>query len=343
MVKLQCRFYPTWMHANYGLTYGERYARDPAYRVEQDMQQQRFIAERLGDVDLGSTDPKPDPNLSAVWKNIVSIMYGAQPHYAEHDDGWLTPADVTLQQIAALEAPTIEGNPYVDELTRQARWFTDRYGPVVLNPGIDGILNCAVNVCGEQFLTWLIDEPDTAVHMLKLLRQTTVELHEHFRQMCGEPAAMGLGNCTLCMISPNTYEELIKPLDMIWCRRAQSFDLPFGFHMDGKIDIYLEMISRFDYLHRVDMGSDSDIALARRHLPGRIIRVYLYPHMLQPMSLPQVKQLLDDMIDASGPDDDIIFQLDVSAGMSEQLVRTVAQHIDHRGGPVLQVGRRGHG
>ena len=231
------------MHANYGLTFGERYARDPSFRVEQDMQQQRLLAERFGDVGLGDTDPTPDPSLHAVWKNVVPVMYGAGRNYADHNDGWITPAEVTLDQIAGLEAPAIEGNPCVDELARQARWFTDRYGPVLLNPGIDGILNSAIALCGSQFLIWLIEEPDTAVHLLEVLRQTTVELHEYFRLMCDEPAGMGLGNCTVCMISPETYQELIMPLDMVWCRRAQDFGLPFGFHLDGRIDNYLDAVS----------------------------------------------------------------------------------------------------
>ncbi len=329
MVALQVRFYPNWFHGHYGLVFGKRYARDVEYRVNLDMRQQQLIHERFGDLNLGNPHPQPELNLRSVFKNIISVMFGARLIPADDDDGWIKPGELTLDKISAIEPVSVENNPYILELTRQAEWFKKIFGLALLNPGIDGILNCALNICGDPFLTWLVEEPSAARHLLSVLRETTLRVHAYFHQVCGQPAPMGLGNCSVCMISPDIYENLVMPYDLPWSRRAWEMNLPFGFHLDGKIDPFLNVIRKFPYLHRVDMGSDSDILLARKILENKIFRVYLYPHQIQQMTSEQLQTFLETIIRHSGKGNELIFQLDVSLGMSDELIRSVVSYINN--------------
>jgi hypothetical protein len=328
MASLQVRFYPNWFHGHYGLVFGERYARDVEYRVNLDMRQQQLLHERFGDLGLGNSHPQPDLNLRSVYKNIISVMFGAQLISTEDDDGWIKPGGITLDRVTELKPVSVETDPSILELTRQAEWFEKRFGPALLNPGIDGILNCALNICGDPFLTWLVEEPKAARYLLGVLRETTLRVHDYFHRLCGRPAPMGLGNCSVCMISPDSYEKIIMPYDLPWCRRAQELNLPFGFHLDGKVDPFLKVIRKFPYLHRVDMGSDSDIALAREILGNKIFRVYLYPHQIQGMDKEQLIHFLKTIFQQSGEGNELIFQLDVSLGMSDELIRTISSCIN---------------
>ena len=331
MLKLQARFYPSWFHENYGMVFGERFALDVAYRVELNQRCERLLHKRFGDVGLGSADPEPDSGLFAVFKNLIPVMFGAAVDRADEHDGWVHPIEATPDEAVRISVPDVESDPCIGELVRQGRWFEDHFGPTVLNPGIDGILNSAIALYGDALLTWLVLNPDVATHVLRVLRDTTVAVHEYFRSLCGTAAPMGLGNCTMCMIRPQMYRDVLLPLDMVWCRRAERFGLPFGFHMDGRLDDYADIVAEFPYLHRVDMGSDTDVARVRRVLPDKVFRIYLYPHQLVELGPEGVANFLDKLVRASGNDEDTILQLDVSAGMDDAVVRTVATFVRERG------------
>lgn len=329
-VGLNVRFYPNWFHAEYGMTFGRRYAQDLDYRVALGMEQQRLVAQRFGNPRLGAAEPSPEPNLPAIWKNVVAVMFGARLNHRDEDDGWIEPGEVSLEQIAAAKVPDVENDPHVVEIVRQAKAFESQHGPAVWNPGIDGVLNVAAAVCGEQFFEWLVLEPEAASRFLAALRETSLRLHEHMRKLCGHPAPMGLGNCSLCMIRPELYLQAVMPHDLPWCRRAEELGLPFGFHMDGKIDRYLDVIATFPHLSRVDMGCDSDIALARRVLGDRTLRIYLYPHALEELGASQIGDYLAKLIAANG-DGPIVLQLDVSRGMRDETVAAVVEFAAERG------------
>jgi len=325
MAQAQVRFYPDWFFEQYGMVFGERYARDPAYRVRLDCEQQRVVAERFGDVGLGSRDPKPEPNLRSVYKNLLAVMFGCRVTYSDRDDGWVESAGRSAEALIGAGPMELKGNDFIAELDRQAQWFFKEYGPAVLNPGIDGILNVAVIVCGEEFFALMSEDPAQAGAVLGALRETAVRVHEHYHVRCGTSAPMGLGNCSLCMIRPETYATVVWPHDAVWYRRAQSLGLPFGFHMDGKIDRYLDVIKKIPYLHRVDMGCDSDVGLARRTLGNKILRLYLYPHWLREMTPEQTGTFLRQRIQEAGSAGELVFQLDVCSGLRDETVRTVVQ------------------
>ena len=329
MVKLQARFLPNWFHDQYKMVFGDRYAADVKYRTELGMEQQRLLNKRFGDVGLGSVEPKPELNLGSVYHNLVSLMYGTEIHRTDEDEGWITHRNIGPDEAAALSPPSVEDSPLIQELVRQAKWYVDRYGPALMNPGIDGITNIAFSIAGDEFFTWFVLHPQVVKHMLGIIRQTTVEVHEHFRRLCGQPAPMGLGNCTVCMISPQMYERIVMPYDLIWCRRAQSFGFQFGFHMDGRLDNYAEVIAKFPYLYRVDMGSDTDLRRVRKVLPDKIFRVYLYSHQLVEMTPSQVEGFLGRIVEDGGGAEKIILQLDVCRGMKDETVRAVAGFAQH--------------
>jgi hypothetical protein len=328
MIDLQVRFYPSWFHHEYKMTFGDRYAKDLEYRIRLDTEQQVLLYTRFGDIGLGNKNPRPDPNLRSALNNIVSVMFGASVCYQDDNDGWIKPASPTLDQACRFEPIDVKKDPYIRELTRQAEVFTGRYGPALLNPGIDGILNCALNICGESFLTWLVEEEETAGSVLKALRETTIRVHEYFGRLSGRPIPMGLGNCSVCMVGPEIYRRSIMPFDLVWAEGARALNLEFGFHLDGKIDPFLPVIADFPYLHRVDMGCDSDLGLARRILgPDKAFRVYLYPHLLAPMTPNRVCDFLAKLLTASGRENKLILQLDISPGMSDSLIRAIVRFV----------------
>ena len=323
MIRINTRFYPSWFHENYGMVFGQRFSEDLQYRIELEMRQQKILNKQFGDIGLGSSEPQPSLNLAAVYKNIIAVMYGCKLQYRDEDDGWVTHAKITVDYAAKMRAPEVKGNHLIKELVRQANWYVERCGPTVFNLGIDGILNVAVAIIGNQLFTWFIMYPEVVKHLLTLIRETTIAVHEYFYKLCGQPAGMGLGNCTVCMISPQMYEEMVMPHDMPWCQRAQRLGIPFGYHMDGKLNKYAEVITKFPYLHRVDMGSDTDIAGVRKVLPDKVFRIYLYPHQLQQMSPAEIEKFLAKIVAKSGTENKTILQLDVSSGMDDDTVRAV--------------------
>jgi hypothetical protein len=322
---LTVRFYPSWWMDNYGFVFGERYAMDVQYRVQLDMQKQRLIHARFADIGLGTADPQPEPALGQVYKDVVAVIFGSTVGY-EGEDVWMRCAHVPPERIRQLSVPNVEDDPHIKELVRQGRWFTARYGPALLTPGSTGLLNSATKIVGEEFFEQILTEPEAAHHLMSVLRQTTIEIHRYFHTLCGQPAPIGVGNCTVSMISPRLYEEFLMPYDLVLMRYAQSRGLPFGFHMDGKMDKHAPVIARFPHLQSVDMGSDTTIGLVRQIMPGPYFRIYLYPAMLMGYPLSDVHELLRRLVSESGAEKTYI-QFDVCRGMSDDLIRTVTRAV----------------
>ena len=94
-------------------------------------------------------------------------------------------------------------------------------------PTISSALNVAVNLYGQEFLAAMIEEPERALHDLRIIKAVLCELHrwylanvpiEQLQPVVGafrtQPPGFGqLCVCTTQLLSPELYRDFVAPLD----------------------------------------------------------------------------------------------------------------------------------
>ncbi|MCL2159735.1 MAG: hypothetical protein FWH48_10040, partial [Oscillospiraceae bacterium] len=145
-----------------------------------------------------------------------------------------------------------------------------KYGAVsgAINTGSP--LNVAVTVFGENFLAACASEPDTARHVLMVIAETEINLINEYSSVVQPdypkaPYHLGYGNCPAIMVSPDTYREVVLPVDL-WMRRQCAV---FSLHHCGVFDRYAQIYTELTP-SALDVGANSDYRSLRGYFPQTI-------------------------------------------------------------------------
>ena len=104
-------FHPDWWHTHYGLSFDEPFHFDPRVRVESERRMRQALYDRFGDLGLGEADAKSRPVVGPVHLVIgfmVQAMLGCEVHYLPDAAPQVICANLTDEQVMALEVPDIE-------------------------------------------------------------------------------------------------------------------------------------------------------------------------------------------------------------------------------------------
>jgi hypothetical protein len=185
-----------------------------------------------------------------------------------------------------------------------------KYGYLCGDVNFSGILNHALDVRGQQFLTDLYDMPDEAGGFLHGIAEIT----ERFARGIGEatgstsisvnrnvrniPKPVFLhSECSHVMISVRQYEEFLMPIDESWSRKYR----PYGIHYCGEDPHrYAETYARLPHLDFLDVGWGGDVAKLRRHLPNTFLNVRYSPVEIVRQTPTEIRQTVRRLVHESG-------------------------------------------
>ena len=153
------------------------------------------------------------------------------------------------------------------------------FGCVVGDFNLDGVLNTALQLRGQQFFLDMMEDPALAGHICDVVAETQLLVARLVAARTGttsvsvnrsivnvDPAIYLHSNCSVQMVSPALYKERLLPYD---CRLARELR-PYGIHHCGN------NLHRFAPLYAAtgavfyDVGWGSDVAAVGRALPGRL-------------------------------------------------------------------------
>ena len=195
-----------WWHTHYNFIFGEKYCMDPVYRTELDMEAQRILYDRYGDLGLGNKDPKPAPHLEIVGHRYIPAVLGCKIKYFDNQPPWAEPANLTDDQVEKLEVPDLENAYPTPEVMRLAEILEKKYGPFVAGQNLGGLLNGAIPVRGDQMLLDFYEKPHLAHKMMDVVKNTMIATDKLFRKKLKiPPAGGGVGNCNNVFISGEMY------------------------------------------------------------------------------------------------------------------------------------------
>ena len=267
---------------------------DPARRdSESERRMRQALHCRFGDLGLGEANAQPRPVVGPVHLAIgfvVQAMLGCQVRFSENTAPWVLCAELSDEQVWALEAE-------LGYLEGDIPW--------------DGVQNIALDLRGQQLFMDYYDNPDLAHHLFDVIARTTYHVADCVRRRTGT-SSISLNrivasvdrrlnlhsNCTEQMISRATYEEFLLPYDCWLSERLQ----PYGIHHCGdNLEHLVEAYARVPGLAFVDVGWGSDVAACRAVLPDTFLSLRLNPARLRTQTPVQVREDVERLLEQAGP------------------------------------------
>ena len=315
-------FHPSWWHRHTGIEFDEKFWFDAAYRVEADRRMRRTLYEYFGDFGIGEKAPSARPILFSdllACGFLYSQLLGCEVLFKKNDAPQVLPADLTPEQVRALEVPDLDRHPLWQKVQSQIDGFMQEYGYVESAVNLMGIQNIALDLRGEDLLADYYDEPETNHRLFHIVTELSLDIGKRLyavspivsggvtsivKQVC--PSVYLTSNCSVTMLSNTLYCQHLLPYDT---RLAEAFPC-FGIHHCGPntenvIAGYLQVPN----LRFLEIGAGSDLPAVARAIAGRdIVSCIRYsPVALKTDTAEQMRKKAEAAIRAFGSDQNLCF------------------------------------
>lgn len=284
-------FAPNWWFRNYGIRFDRNFYFDRRARVENDVAMRRALWERFS---LGEPHPQPRPivgSMHVAGGFVLPALFGIEIRFEENQAPWPVPREMTREEILALRVPDLETTWPMSDWIEDLNALEYEYGRAVGDFDLDGILNTALHLRGQQLYLDFYDDPELVEHLFAVIAETIVHVARYVASRTGtnsvacnrsivhvNPGIFLHANCSVQMISPAVYNRLLLPHE----RRMAPELAPYGIHHCGSnMHLFARAYSELG-LKFADVGWGSDVAFCRRELPGTFLNLRLSPvRMLQ--------------------------------------------------------------
>jgi hypothetical protein len=283
-------FHPNWWHQNYGLSFDRDFFYDPERRAWQEARMRALLYERFGDLGLGQKDAPRRPIVGPILMGsgyIVQEILGCQVKYQENGNPWVLPRNLSQAEAWKLEVPeNIEDTLSMRALLSLMESLEAEYGYLQGDVPLHSVLNVAIDLRGQDYFIDLIENRPLVEHLHRVIARTIYEVGRRVKARTGniaisvnriiasfDPGIYIIPNCSLQMISPRMYEELLLEHDT-WLGRQVP---PLGFHHCGdNAHLFAPLYARAGAVY-LDVGWGSDIAACRAALPDAWLSLRLNP------------------------------------------------------------------
>jgi len=306
---------PNWWNHAAGISFEESFYLDAETRIQNDVTMRRVLHERFGDMGLGESDPQPRPVIGSPYVAggfVVPALLGAGIKFEPAAAPQPQPVHLTATQIESLKKPNFRElwpmRPIIEDMDK----LEARFGPgsLVGDLNTDGLLNAAYHFCGQELFLDFYESPERARRLLEMIGEMIVDIALYIRSRTGscsisvnpmvgrvDPAMFLHANCSVQMISPDSYRAMQLPVEMRMAERIQ----PFGIHHCGEnlhkiAPVYAGLPAVF-----FDVGWGSDVALCRQALPDAFLNLRLSPIRMLQCTPAEIAADTEQLLRAAGP------------------------------------------
>ncbi|NLW56285.1 MAG: hypothetical protein GX050_06685 [Firmicutes bacterium] len=347
-------FHPEWWHRNYGLSFEREFFYDADTRVEVDLVMRRILNERFAGYGLEQEEnPEPRPCIGAVHLAagyIISELFGCQVEYSKNASPQVIPKNISDEEADNLEPVKLAENAVFQELRQMVETLKQRFGYVVGDINWQGVLNVALDLRGEKIFIDLIQYPERAKRIFSAVTETIKEFVTYIRKETGttsiavnrsikwiEPKLNVHSNCSVIMISPDTYRQMLLPYDQ---ELARTFK-PYGIHHCGRnMQLYADAYAEIPEVCFFDVGWGSDLALCRQKLPQAFLNLRYDPVKIRNAEPEEIRADLLSMLQASAdPEKTGICCINMDHDVPDENIATVIQTVAEYRKEILNSGR----
>lgn len=282
-------FMPAWWHKHYGLRFDQSFYLDKETRLRNDQTMNRALRERFGGMGLGEDGPAPRPIIGSrhvAGGFVMPALMGCQIEFNPDIAPGVLHANLSDEQVLALEVPDVASTWPMNVLLAQMDELQAEFGAVVGDFDLDGVLNLAFSLRGQQIFLDFQENPALARRLLDVCARAMLAVADLVKPRTGtvavatnrmithvDPAMFLHSNCTVQMISPRAYEAFLLAPELYLAQHLT----PYGIHHCGvNMHRYLDHYARVPSIY-YDVGWGSDVAACRRALPEPFFSLRLSP------------------------------------------------------------------
>jgi hypothetical protein len=327
-MRVSLGFVPGWYHVRCGIDFSEQWHKDPFYRYHSLKKMKKELCKTFPMVNYWDVDYLDDlATISGCYgAYVIPLAFGFPLIYQK--DRWpeIDPKKekLTDKEIAKLNPDDILNSPFVEELFQQMDIIEREWGKIHGYPNWQGVLNNAFHLRGEQIFIDLYDKPGLALNLFQIITEVMIQLSKRVQQRQRESGFyinhFCVSNCTLNMISPETYREYLLPSDQ---RIADSFER-FGFHTcNWNVTPYINEIKKISKLGYLDMGIMSDLPLVKKEFPDTRRALIYFPERLLNAPIEEIERDMKKVYHELSPCD--IVMADIEATTQDNRVKELLE------------------
>ena len=237
------------------------------------LERQKFLYEQFGEFGIGN----PNPKASGEYLNMIArYSLDFVPHLlgvplTTYDGGGFTPTPLSEEAVQALKPVKFENTAMAEWIVRRYEKLKARYGCAVSSIALEGPLNLAYRIRGEEFFVDMYENEELAHHLLNVITETTMDIYRFQAKLFGMESYT-IANCLAStMLSPSNYAEFGLPYD----QRLAEMSLELTgkvkavrmHHCDAVIDKFIPHYAAISQLTQVEARTTSDYGLIRTCLP----------------------------------------------------------------------------
>lgn len=301
------------------------------------MLMRRVLWEKFGDSGYGEEHPEPRPVIGPVHLAagyIISSLWGCNIVYPEDSSPVVIPMNMTAEELDKKDIPDPAENKDFRDFFALIHTLKDKFGYVEGDVGWGCFQNLALDLMGDSVFLAYYDEPEKMkriydkmasgiIEILKLIKAetgtTSISVNRSIENV--EPTINLNSNCSVQMISNDTYEEFILPFEN---RLAENMQ-PYGIHHCGNnMHNVAEGYSKVKDACFFDVGWGADIAYCRKKLPDAFFNVRLSPVKIKDCKPDEVEKDLVNLLENAGDLSKVgICCINMDFGTPEENVRRI--------------------
>ncbi len=313
LLPVELIFNPNWWYQTAGISFDRSFYLDPQARIHNDMVMRRVLHERYGRLGLGEPDPQPRPVIGSPYVAggfVIPALLGAEIWFAPDAAPQPRPLHLEPDQIEQLGKPDFRRTWPMTELIAQMDALESEWGYLIGDLNTDGMLNAAYHLYGADLFVDFYQAPQRVTHLLNLIAELITDVAIYIRERTGscsisvnrmveriDPHLFLHANCSVPMISPQSYRTVQLPIEKQMATRLQ----PFGIHHCGdNLQRYAGAYSELP-LAFVDVGWGSDVAACRKLLPETFFNLRLSPVRMLTCTPKEIAADTESLLRAAGP------------------------------------------
>jgi hypothetical protein len=291
----------------------------------------RFFFDHFGEFGVGEQEPVPDGRyVCSIMKwcvDFIPYLLGVRLRCIEA--GFWQSDPLTRSEIVKLKPVKLVDLPFAEWLVKRKRELIGKYGRAEMGQLIEGSVNAAYRIRGEEFFCDLAADKSFAAQLLDVITETVIMAYQFLAQEF-DLNEVFLANCTNVHIGPEIYADMclkndIRIMNQTW--KLMSADR-FGYlhNCDTSADKFIGLYSQIPHLRKIDASYTTDIRRMKGKNPGTTFTAFINPVVSQMMPLPELKSVLQATI-LSGADEILFANIDTLTDVHRirDLLRTITE------------------
>ncbi len=136
-------------------------------------------------------------------------------------------------------------------------------------PGPEGPFTDAMDLVGENLLVWLYEFPEDIKRFMRLLADALVHSEKYMRSLFPtKRKGISITSDGAEMLSPEMFQEFVLPYNEIIFNEFPEYK---EFHMCGRLDHLMDIVSKMDIDHLIAFGFPNDIRLMREKIGSKFV------------------------------------------------------------------------